>query len=90
MLLGGDVINADEALRIGLVDRIIPKHDLLKVSLALMEKMTHDRPAEVIHAIMKALRNAERLPREEAMAEETRLFCVLAKKEWARRASEGS
>ena len=90
MMLGGDVVNAEEALRTGLADRIVPKQDLLNAALSLMDKMTRDRPAEVIHAVMQALRNAERLPREEAMEEETRLFCMLAKKEWTRRKSEGS
>jgi hypothetical protein len=55
-----------------------------------MDKMTRDRTPEVIRAVMQALRNAERLTREAAMEEETRLFCELAKMEWARRKSEGS
>jgi enoyl-CoA hydratase len=90
MILGGDVINAGEAMQIGLADLIVPKSELLSSSLGLMEKMTRDRPLEVINAIMKVMRNARTLPREEAMAEETRLFCELAVKEAARRATEGS
>ncbi len=90
MMLSGDLINAGEALETGLVDRILPKEELLPHCLALMAKMTSDRPHEVIHAVMQALRNALNLPKEEAMAEETRLFCILARKEAARRAAEHS
>jgi enoyl-CoA hydratase/carnithine racemase len=90
MILGGDMINAREALATGLADRVIPKNELLPYCLALMGKMTSDRPLEVIRAVMKALRNSVTLSREEAMAEETRQFCLLAKKESERRASERS
>ena len=90
MILGGDMINAREALATGLADRVIPKNELLPYCLALMGKMTSDRPLEVIRAVMKALRNSVNLSREDAMAEETRQFCQLAKKESERRASERS
>lgn len=90
MLLGGDIVNADEAIMTGLVHRIVPKNELISASMALMDKMTHDRPLDVINAIMKALRNAGRLAREDAMSEETHLFCQLAQKEAIRREEEGS
>lgn len=89
MILSGDMIDAGDALTTGLVDRVVTKKDLLPYCLTLMGKMTADRPVEVIKAVMKALRNSVNLTREEAMTEETRLFCILAKKESERRASEG-
>jgi enoyl-CoA hydratase/carnithine racemase len=89
MLLGGDTVHAEDALQIGLVHRVLPKNELITASMGLMDKMTRNRPLEVINAIMRALRNAEKLSREDAMAEETDLFCMLAKKEAERRAAEG-
>jgi enoyl-CoA hydratase/carnithine racemase len=90
MILSGDMINAGEAVATGLADHLVPKKELLPYCLTLMGKMTADRPLEVINAVMKALRNSVALPREEAMAEETHQFCLLAKKESERRASERS
>jgi enoyl-CoA hydratase/carnithine racemase len=90
MLLSGDMIDAAEALDSGLADRVVPKKELLPYCLSLMGKMTTDRPVEVINAVMKALRNSATLSSEEAMIEETRLFCMLAIKESERRAAEGS
>jgi hypothetical protein len=40
--------------------------------------MVEDRPTEVIHAIMQAIKNSEKMTMEEAIAEETKLFCKLA------------
>jgi len=44
----------------------------------MMKKMVEDRSPEVIHAIMQAIRNSEKMTMEEAIAEETKLFCKLA------------
>lgn len=88
MILHGDVVNAEEALSLGLVDRIVPKKELLQYSLSLMGKMTATRPVEVVRAVMTALKNADTLSREDAMKEETRLFCELALREAQRRKTE--
>lgn len=85
MILNADMINAEEALAIGLIDRVVPRKELRQSSLSLMEKMTRDRPLPVIRAIVRALRNAGQLTREEAMHEETKLFCSLAREEAERR-----
>ena len=90
LLLSGDMINAEEALRSGIADRIVPVKELLPYCQTLLRKMTSDRPIGVIHAVMESLRNATTLDRNEAMLRETELFCILAKKEWERRQTEGS
>lgn len=90
MILGGDTINAEEALRVGLVDRIFPREKLFSAGIALLQKMTRNRQPEVIHAVMNALRHSSTMTEEEAMREETRMFCKLAKKESERRSSEQS
>jgi enoyl-CoA hydratase len=90
MILGGDTVNAEEALRIGLVDHIFPREELFSAGIALLRKMTRNRQPEVIHSVMKALRHSSTMTEEEAMREETRMFCKLAKKESERRSSEQS
>ncbi len=88
MLLGGDMLNAMEGQKLGLIDYIAPKDQAFEFSVNLMQKMTHDRPLKVINSIMKSLRNSRIMSRAEAMAEETRLFCSLAIDEAERRKSE--
>jgi enoyl-CoA hydratase len=89
IILGGDTINATDAKEIGLVDYIAPKDQAFEYSWKLMQKMTHGRPVKVIRAVMKALNNAMNLTQEEALKEETRLFCSLAMDETERRKTEG-
>jgi enoyl-CoA hydratase/carnithine racemase len=85
MVLGGDMINAEDAQEMKLVDYIVPKPKLADYSFRLLKKMTHDRPVEVIHGVMQALQNARKMPPDEAMQHETRIFCELALAEAARR-----
>jgi len=81
MMLSGDMIGAEEAMEIRLADYLVPRRKVVEFSLNLLHKMTRDRPVRVIHAVMNALHNARRLPREEAFREETRIFCELAMEE---------
>ena len=53
---------------------------VLDVSMALMKKMVDERAPDLVRSIMRALRNAATLPPDEAMREETRIFCDLARK----------
>ena len=78
LIMSGDMINAEDALEMKLVDYIVSKSKLFEFCFSLMQKMTQDRPLPVIHAVMTALRNARNLSSYEAMKEETRLFCSLA------------
>ncbi len=85
MILGGDIVNAADAKRMGIVDYLAPKDQAFEAALSLLHKMTADRPVRVIRSVMQALRNAYKLSRPEAMAEEVRLFCELAAEEALRR-----
>jgi len=78
MALGGDVMDAGKALEIKLVDAIIETEEVENYAIKMMKKMVEDRSPEVIHAIMQAIRNSEKMTMEEAIAEETKLFCKLA------------
>jgi len=88
MVLAGDTIGAAEAKRLGIVDHIAPKDGAIGFAMTLMQKMTRDRPLSVIRSVMKALKNASELPPEEAILEETRLFCMLARHEADRQRRE--
>jgi enoyl-CoA hydratase/carnithine racemase len=84
-VLSGDMINAEEAKMMKLVDYIVPADDLISYSMTLLKKMTEDRRLKVINYVMKALHNARTMNLEEAIKEETRMFCELAKEEMQRR-----
>lgn len=85
MVLGGDMIDANEALQMKVVDRIVGNNELMVYSLNLLEKMTAGRPLKVIRYVMQALRNSSELSFTEAMKEETRMFCELAREEAEKR-----
>ena len=85
MILSGDMINAEDALEMKIVDFIVTKQKLFDFSFSFLQKMTRDRPLKVIHSVMKALKNGKNLNSSDAMKEETRLFCELAMDEGHRR-----
>jgi enoyl-CoA hydratase/carnithine racemase len=85
IILGGDMVNAADARALGFIDHVAPKDQAFEYAWAMMQKMTRDRPVKVIRSIMKALKNATVMPPEEAMKEETQLFCSLAQDEAGRR-----
>jgi enoyl-CoA hydratase len=84
-ILSGDMINAEEAKMMKLVDYIVPADDLIPYSINLLKKMTEDRKLKVIKYVMKALHNSRTMGLEAAIKEETRMFCELAKEEMNRR-----
>ena len=88
MILSGDIVNAEEALEMNLVDKITTA-DPIEEAFLLLKKMTIDKPLKVIHSVMQAMRNSKTLPPDEALKEETRLFCELAA-DVAKRRNSGS
>ncbi|MFC2171204.1 enoyl-CoA hydratase/isomerase family protein [Acidobacteriota bacterium] len=83
LALAGETIGAEEALRLGLIDHIVPAKGAFDFALEFLKKATTDRPVHVIHSIVKSINNARLLPFEEAMEEQINMFCdlVLRKKE---------
>ena len=81
MILTGDITDAETALKIRLVDYISDDKDIISFALKLLKRMTENRLIEVIQSIMTSLHNFRKLSYEAALAEETRLFCILAKAE---------
>src|SRR6056297_2525769 len=78
LIMKGDIINAETAYKIGLVDEIVPTKDVVSEAMQKIKKMTDNRPLEVIHAVVESIRNAKYMSRDEAMERETNLFCNLA------------
>ncbi len=79
MILGGNILNSKYALRLGIADYVCDAKTSLDYSKNLASKLTKDKPIMVINNIMKALKNAYVLNKEEALEKETELFCELAK-----------
>ncbi|OHD67343.1 MAG: hypothetical protein A2W19_00040 [Spirochaetes bacterium RBG_16_49_21] len=78
MILSGDIVSAERALGMRLVDHLVGSRQAFDFSLTLMKKMVAGRSKEVIKSVVRALNNARRLSAREAMKEETKMFCMLA------------
>jgi enoyl-CoA hydratase/carnithine racemase len=78
LLFSGDVIDAQKAKNIGIVDQIVPNKQVKEFSIEYLNKLVADRPIKVIHSIVKSINNARFLPMEEALQKEAVMFCDLA------------
>ena len=50
MILAGEIIDAQEALRIGLVNRVVPKGELMEVAMKLAQEMASKGPIALRYA----------------------------------------
>ena len=73
LLYTGDLIDADEALRIGLVDEVVPAAELRARALALAESIAQKSPV-ALQLIKEAVRASLRAPLDEGLRQETTLF----------------
>ncbi len=78
ILLNGDMMNAEEAKKIGLIDYISESKDSMDLAMEKLENMIKDRSIEVIQSVMKAIKDSKILNKNEALKSETELFCKLA------------
>ncbi len=78
ILLNGDMMNAEEAKKIGLTDYISESKDSMDLAMEKLENMIKDRSIEVIQSVMKAIKDSKTLDKNEALKSETELFCKLA------------
>jgi len=73
LILSGDVIGAEEAKTIGLVNRVVPEGEVLRQALGLAKKIAaYGRRS--IEAAMQAMVEGEHLPLPDGLALEARLF----------------
>jgi enoyl-CoA hydratase/carnithine racemase len=80
IILSGDIIDAQKALTLKLTDYIVPSKELQAFSLSYIERLTSSRDIDVIRSVMQSIHNAQTMPFEKALEEETKLFCPLAVK----------
>jgi enoyl-CoA hydratase/carnithine racemase len=73
MMLTDDKITAQEAYRVGLVNKVVPESDVMKESLGMAKKIT-GFGAKAIEAIMESLDYGRNHTVEESLANEAQLF----------------
>ena len=76
MLLTGEMIDAPEALRIGLVNRVFPQESLLSEADALLRKMLANGPLS-LRLTLEAVGEGLDMPFDQAEGHEATLFCLL-------------
>jgi enoyl-CoA hydratase len=75
LILSGDMIPADEAARIGLVDLVVPADELRAKTLELAAKIAAKSPL-TLRVAKEALRASQRMAVEEGILYERDLFCL--------------
>jgi len=73
LCLTGEMISADEALRIGLVNRVVEPAELLAAAEAIAKKIISNGPLAVKYA-MEAIERGMEMPQEEGLFLEATLF----------------
>jgi enoyl-CoA hydratase len=73
LLLTGEIISATEALRIGLVDEVVPLAELLQRAQALAAAIVANAP-RAISSVLQAVHRGMEMPLAEGMAHEAALF----------------
>ena len=76
MLLTGEMVDAHEALRIGLVNRVVPKDKLLAEAEALLRKMLANGPVS-LNFTLAAVNDGLEMPLDEAQRAEATLFGLI-------------
>ena len=67
MLMTGEPITAQEAYRLGMVNEIHPKAELMSAALSIAEKIADNSPTAV-QSVKRAVQNGEGEPVEQAIA----------------------
>jgi enoyl-CoA hydratase len=80
LLLTGRMVDAEEALKIGLVNRVVPASDLMRESLALAEQLASSAPVAARYVIEAVTRGLE-MPFADGSLLEASLFGLAASTE---------
>ena len=73
MILTGEMITAEEALRVGLVNRVVEPAELLATAESIAKKIASNAPLAVKYA-MEAIERGTEMPQEEGLFLEASLF----------------
>ena len=76
LILTGEMVDAQEALRIGLVNRVVPKDKLMAEAEALVRKMIANGPV-ALRFTLEAVNSGLELPLDEAQYLEATLFGLI-------------
>lgn len=76
MLLTGDRVDAQEALRTGLVSKVVPSAQLLETALAIANRIAQNAPLSV-RAVKRLVRDGSALPLAQGLAMESYVFGML-------------
>jgi E-phenylitaconyl-CoA hydratase len=76
LLLTGEIVDAAEALRIGLVSRLVPDAELMAAARAVAAKIAANAPLAVT-AVKGLIHDGLELPLEQAMRHEAMVFGIL-------------
>jgi len=79
LVMHGDMIHAEKAKELGIVDEISDKKQAMKQAVRLAKKMTDNRPLSVINAVMNSIKNSKMLNVEEAVKVDAEMFARLVK-----------
>jgi enoyl-CoA hydratase len=77
LLMTGETIEATEALRIGLVNRVVPANELIAAATAMLNTILANGPLAVAYCVESVNRGND-LPLDEALALEATAFGLLA------------
>jgi len=80
LMLSGGRVKADEAFRLGLVNRVVPQAQLLDQSIQLAEQILRNGPLAVA-AVLEAVHRGLQLPLDDGLRLESGLFGILAASE---------
>jgi enoyl-CoA hydratase/carnithine racemase len=78
LVLEGDMINAEKALELQIVDTLVKKNEARECAIDLAKKITDNRPLKVIQAVMKSVNNSKLMSTDERIKNDTAMFIELA------------
>ena len=80
IILSGNIIDSNNAYKLKVVDYVVPAKETESFALKYLGNLTNDRDTDVIRSVMRSIHNSRTMSLNEALEEETRLFCLLARK----------
>ncbi|MCK4259555.1 MAG: enoyl-CoA hydratase/isomerase family protein [Halanaerobiales bacterium] len=79
IIISGRTISAEEALEIGLVDKVVPTKEHLSAALKFIDDLTQNKSLHQIRYIIQSVNNSIFDTEKEAMEKEGKMFADLAK-----------